>query len=259
VLAAIQDTFQRYVLQGERAILNEIAGPDADFREARARIYYEAYRLRLLEVLESDFETLKQWVGEETFTVLGGDYLAAHPSVFRNVRWMGSALPGFLREDPRYRDRPAWSELAAFEWALGLAFDAPDAPVLTFDQLAQVAPEHWGDLRLRLHPALCWLTFDWNVLEVWNAAAQHQPIPEAGRASPPVTVAIWRQQYQSHFRSIPEDEKSMLVAVRSGASFADVCERLSGDGHESAALVAAQRLRAWVDQGWLSGYFVSDQ
>ncbi|HWQ40064.1 MAG TPA: DNA-binding domain-containing protein [Burkholderiales bacterium] len=257
MLTTTQTNFQRYVLHGDRTIVDEIAGGDDAWREARLRIYYDAYRLRLVEVLGGDFETLRAFVGAEDFDALARDYIHAHPSVFRNVRWMGGRLAGFLQDDARYRDRPVLAELAAFEWTLGLAFDAPDAPLLSFDELAGLPAERWAGLRLHLHPSLHTLTLHWNVLAIWNFIAQQQPAPAARREPQPVSVALWRQDYKSHFRSLPEDEAQMLRDARNGATFPEICERLALQQGDDAAMRAAGLLRTWVDQGWLSGYTVS--
>ena len=52
------------------------------------------------------------------FDALVGDYIDAHPSVFRNVRWFGGQLADFLRDQPRYAGQPILADLARFDAAL---------------------------------------------------------------------------------------------------------------------------------------------
>ena len=59
--------------------------------------------------------------------------------------------------------------MASFEWGLSLAFDAEDAPILTLQDLAAIAPENWADLRFQFHPSMQLFMFKWNVLRVWQA------------------------------------------------------------------------------------------
>ncbi len=125
-LAAIEAHFQDNVLTGDPAIDNQIEGDTAEFRNTRLGIYRRAYRLRLIEVLGTDYEVLRAYLGDELFDKLAGDYIAAHPSTFRNVRWFGGKLAEFLRSTPRYAGHPELADLAQFEWSLGQAFDAPD-------------------------------------------------------------------------------------------------------------------------------------
>jgi len=46
----------------------------------------------LIEVLGNDYEVLHAYLGDGLFDTLAGDYIAAHPSTFRNVRWFGGKL-----------------------------------------------------------------------------------------------------------------------------------------------------------------------
>lgn len=253
-----QSEFQRFILRGEGSIAGEIAGPDDAFRGTRLGVYYDAYRLRLIEVLGTDFETLKAFAGEDRFDSIARACIDAHPSVFRNVRWFGSRLASFLREDARFRDAPVLAELAEFEWTLGLAFDAPDAPVLAFDDLAALPAEAWAGIVFQPHPSLHSLELRWNIPAIWSAIDRKEPPPEPALGAEVFTVAVWRRDYSSHFRSLPGDEARMLRAATGGSSFPEMCEQLALEhGEDAAAARAAELLRGWVDQGWLGGYALS--
>jgi hypothetical protein len=97
----------------------------------------------------------------------------------------------------------------------------------------------------------------WNVLSVWNALAQGKPPPVPAAVASPGAVGIWRWDYKSHFRSLPDDEAQMLLAVHGGASFSEICEQFATTQGEAAAARAANLLRVWVDHGWLTGYSVN--
>ncbi|MGH8866218.1 MAG: DNA-binding domain-containing protein, partial [Burkholderiales bacterium] len=105
-LIGTQSRFQAYVLAGDGAIVEEIAGADDASRRSRLDIYYNAYRLRLAEALTTDYEILKSYIGDEIFDAIVRDYIDARPSVFRNVRWFGGHLADFLRDQPRYAGQP---------------------------------------------------------------------------------------------------------------------------------------------------------
>ena len=40
---------------------------------------------------------LKAYIGDEIFDAIARDYIDAHPSVFRNVRWFGGHLADFRK------------------------------------------------------------------------------------------------------------------------------------------------------------------
>jgi hypothetical protein len=252
-LARTEADLQAYVLgDGERA-LAAIAGPDEAFRRRRLDIYRDAYRLRLVEVLAADYPALRTHVGGEAFEALAGDYLAAHPSTFRNVRWFGGALPRFLEARPEHAADPLPAELARFEWTLGLAFDGPDVPCVGFADVAAVAPQAWAALRLLVHPGLHLLRLRTGAVATWKAHDAGGTAPAAEWPGEPVDWAIWRKDDSPYFRSLPADEAWALAAMHGGAAFGEVCAGLcEWAPQEQAPLLAAQLLRGWVDEGWIA-------
>jgi hypothetical protein len=252
-LSGTQAGFQAYVLAGDDAIVAEIAGVDDAFRRARLGIYYNAYRLRLAEALATDYEILKTYAGDGIFDAVVRDYIDAHPSVFRNLRWFGGHLADFLRDEPRYAGQPILGDLARFEWTLGLVFDAADAAALRFEDVAAVPPEAWAGLHLTPHPALHVVDLRTNAVAVWSGLknANHGIAPES--LPEPLRWAIWRKQLSPYFRSLDADEAWALDALRNRLSFGEICAGLcQWLPEEQAAPRAAALLRCWVDEGWIA-------
>lgn len=253
-LPLTESGFQDYVLGAKSGIAAEIAGGNDEFRQARLDIYRDAYRLRLIEVLGSDYPILKSYAGEEWFETIATDYIAAHPSVFRNVRWFGAAFPGFLREQPGHAKRPELADLARFEWTLGLAFDASDQDATGFAEVAAVAPQAWSDLRFRAHPSLHLLDLRTNAVAIWKSVSGDEAQDAPAAVSEPLVWAIWRKDLSPYFRSLAPDEAWAVSAMRSGSSFGEICAGLcEWVSEEEAAPRAAQLLRGWVDEGWIAG------
>lgn len=253
-LPLIESDFQEYVLGKGSAFAGEIAGADDEFRRTRLDIYRDAYRLRLVEVLGNDFPALKAHAGTEWFDAMATGYLAAHPSVFRNVRWFGAGFAGFLQEQPGHAGRPILADLAQFEWSLGLAFDAADQESAGFADVASVAPESWPGLRFRPHASLQLLELRTDAVAVWKSTGGDEPGEFSEAVSGLTTWAIWRKDLSPHFRSLAPDEAWALRAMREGASFGEICAGLCDRvNEEEAAPLAAQLLRGWVDEGWIAG------
>ncbi|HKQ26502.1 MAG TPA: DNA-binding domain-containing protein [Burkholderiales bacterium] len=253
VLTDTQARFQAYVLAADGGIVTEIAGANDAFRRTRLDIYYNAYRLRLAEALGTDYAMLKAYIGDEIFDAIVRDYIDARPSVFRNVRWFGGDLADYLREEPRYAGQPILADLARFEWALGLAFDAADMTALRFEDVAAVPPEAWDGLRLMPHPALHVVELRTNAVTVWNQLknAEQGIAPESLPA--PLRWAIWRKQFSPYFRSLEDDEAWALGAVWNHLNFGEICTGLcQWLPEEQAASRAAILLRGWVDEGWIA-------
>jgi len=258
-LAVIEARFQGSVLTGDPAIDSQIEGDSAEFRDTRLGIYRNAYRLRLNEVLGTDYEVLHAYLGDELFDTLARDYIAAHPSTFRNVRWFGGKLAEFLRSTPRYAEHPELAELARFEWSLGQAFDSPDDDAVGFAQVAAVPAEAWAELRFKPHPALRLLALRTNAVAIWKGIDNEGSACKPETLSEPVTWAVWRKQHSPFFRSLDPDEAWALKAVIAQASFGEICAGLCEWVAEAqAAARAAGMLRDWVEAGWIAQLLISD-
>lgn len=238
-LAALQDAMQDWLLDGDPRIGAHIAGPE---NSQRLRIYADAYRLRLLDVLAQDFPVTRTLLGEAAFEAQALGYLQAHPSRQPSVRWFGNGFADWLAQAPGL---PAGSdELARFEWLQGECFDAPDAPMLALAAVASLSAEAWPILPLRLHPAARML------------ATRHlrlssgQPVP--ARRTTVARWLLWRSGLDVHWRRLDDDEAEVLGQIARGTHFGEVCEslaRLDGDG---SALRAASLLKRWLTDGVLA-------
>ena len=257
-LAFTEARFQDNVLTGDPAIDSQIEGDSAEFRNTRLGIYRNAYRLRLIEVIGTDYEVLHAYLGDELFDALAGDYIAAHPSTFRNVRWFGGKLAEFLRAAPRYAEHPELAELAQFEWSLGQAFDSPDEDAVRFGEVAAVTPEAWAELRFKPHPALRLLELRTNAVAIWKAIGSEGGSCEPETFPEPVTWVVWRKQHSPFFRSLDADEAGALKAMISQASFGEICAGLCERvAEEEAAARAAGMLRGWVEAGWIARLLIA--
>lgn len=257
-LAITEARFQDYVLNADPAIDNQIEGDSEAFRTTRLGIYRNAYRLRLVEVLRNDYEVLHTYLGDEMFDTLASDYIAAHPSTFRNVRWFGGKLAEFLGSASRFAEHPELAELAQFEWSLGLAFDSPDEDAVRFEEVASVAPEAWAELRFRPHPSVRMMGLRTNAVTIWKEIDNGGPV-EPKSLPEPVTWLVWRKQHSPFFRSLEADEAWALEAMLSQATFGDICAGLcEWIAEENAAARAAGMLRGWVEEGLIAELLIAD-
>ena len=182
-LANLQTLFQGYVIDNDDAALPAFVGDVSASAEERLDVYYEAYRLRLLEVLRDDFPGLVALMSADTFNAMGLRYLEQHPSNYYSVRSFAVNLVEFLATDGGYADWPYLAEMARFEWARGLAFDAANADVHTLDEFGALPADDWPALTLRFHPSLQRSRFDWNIGPMWRAIDAETPNPQPARRS----------------------------------------------------------------------------
>jgi hypothetical protein len=290
-LADLQSDFQAFLLDGNQRMLGRVAGTAKVSAETRLAIYYDAYRLRLLEALASNYPVLHAWIGEEEFETAAIAYLAAHPSRHFSIRWFGHRLPEFLAATQPWRDKPCIAEMAALEWALSEAFDAEGSAVVGIGDMAAIPAPAWPGMGLQFHPSAHRLDLRWNVPIIWKAVnrnldgekntascrgetsatpsagkEQHGDAPAvAGVPAPmeneyPQAWLIWRQNLKTWFRSLSVDEAWALDAARTGESFETICEGLcEWIDAQNVALHAAGLMKQWITDGIVSGIDSSKQ
>ena len=252
-LPEVQTLFQDRLLTGRADIEAHLTsgGPFL-------KVYDHAYVARLLEVMGEDFPAVHTLLGDDEFGDAAAAYVRGHPSQARSVRWLGAGFAAWLGETAPWSGLPVLTDMAAFEWGLGLAFDAPDAPALGIDALAGVPPEAWPVLCFDFHPALNMAALGHDVAAFQQAVARDQD-PDAAPeefADGPQTWAFWRDgaTCQVRYRALARDEAAGLALLRDGGDFQALCERLTDFGDaDAAAPRAAGYLRGWVEAGWITG------
>lgn len=250
-LAQLQHRFQQCVL--EPGAHHQLSWIDAGGRAGVPRqlsAYVHAYAARLKEVLAADYPAVRAALGFDRFDALAERYLRACPSRFFSLRDFGHELPGFIAQCTDDGLPPWLVELARFEWTLGLAFDAADAPVAAVSDMAVILPERWPALRFAPHPSVQRLELAWNTVALRDALVRDEAGGVEAVAAEAVSWLVWRHDLKTQFRSLATDEAAMLDALLAGDCFGDACATLA-ESHpvEDVPLRAATLLKSWLEQG----------
>ncbi len=242
-LFAQQAALQDWLLHDDPATSGLIGG---DRPGERLRIYGDAYRLRLTDILANDFPVVRALVGEAIFDALATGYLHAHPSRHPSVRHFGRGFANWLR---RQEHPSSWVALADFEWMQGEVFDAADAAAISLEDVARLPAEAWPGLRLELHPAIRRVRAPGSIPAMVEAHHAGAPLPPATPGDP-FDWLLWRQDFRVHWRRLDADEAALLAMAGDGATFAELCARLASSLPESgAALRAIGLLKRWIADG----------
>ena len=254
-LARLQALLQGHVLDGIGDPAALVLGDARAGPAERLGVYVDAYRLRLLEALRNDYPALLRRVGATAFERIGRAYIDAHPSDTPSVRWFGRHMAEFLRQLPEEQARPAWAEIAAFEWAKGEVFDAPEAEPLRIETLAALPPGSWPGMRMQPQPGLRRLDLHWNVPALCQAYEQELKAPALRLRRRAQAWLLWRDAaLDIRWRSLGADEAAALDAMRAERSFGEICELLCGwVAPEQAPMHAAGLLKRWATDGLLCG------
>jgi hypothetical protein len=246
----LEAAFQSHILTGDDRIRARIVGTDKVDAATRLGIYANAYRLRLIEALDTDYPGLRTLAGDGEFDRMARAYIDAHPSGYRSLRWFGDRLSEFLHSTAPWSGYPVFAEMADFEWALSDAFDAADSDLASVEDMAALPPADWPLARFVPHASVRRLDLRWNVPTVWKAIDSGEEPPAIEESGHPVAWLVWRHNLLTHFRSQRVDEAWALDALRCGENFAAICGGLTEwvDARNVAAH-AAGLLKQWLTDG----------
>jgi hypothetical protein len=257
-LKELQNAFKRNVITGDEEFGQYIVSTEAVSSDVRLAIYGNAYFSRLEEALESDYEILKQLLGEEVFSEACMAYIQQYPSRYYSLRWFGRDFPVFLGYQAESGEHHWPAEIAQLEWSFIGAFDAADAVSLTEADAAAIPPEAWPELRMQFHPSVRTLSIWWNTLARWRAAKNAQPIPEPARLPEPAQCLLWRHELMTQYRSMEADEAIAIQSALAGASFSEICGALAEEmqDQEMVPMQAAGFLKTWLAAGMITVFNV---
>lgn len=249
-LAALQELFQRAVIEGDDAILAEL---DDGAHTDSARlfgVYRHAYATRLVQFLKTDYPATAAILGDDGFDELARAFVRATPSTTPNARWYSAGLPEFLGS----RSTPAVSELARIERALGDVFDGADDSALGLGDLAGLAADDWPGLVFSPRSATRRLNLETNARAIWVALNNNETPPAAATIAPSERIIVWRADLSALLRAFSYEEAMVWDELCRGVPFAGLCEMVATyGGEDEAAGRAAMHLRTFIEARLLVG------
>ena len=249
-LAELQNSLQDFLL-GKISDASALTLATPSFsREARLEIYHQAYRLRLIDALRNDYPALQTYLGEDNFAALAMEFIATNPSHNPSLRWFGEKLPHFLKDHAEHQNHIEIVELAKFEWAQAMAFDAADVATATLGDVRMLKPEQWMEMQLGFHPSVQRLNCHSNAPIVWNSLIKDQTEIAGDISAIAQDWLVWRENLQVVYRPLDKPEAYALDSFLQNQNFADVCAKLyEWYDEEQIPIKAAQYLQRWISSG----------
>ncbi|PCH85581.1 MAG: DUF2063 domain-containing protein [Piscirickettsiaceae bacterium] len=253
-LQHLQNEFINHLLSEPSDIVQHIQSTPTYSASERLNIYAYAYKARLKEALETDYEKLHNYLGDEQFDQLLELYIKKHPSKHTSLRHFGTSMVTLLSEEAPYKQLPVLAEIATIEAAFADSFDAKDANVVTLDNLAALPPAAWETLNFSFQPSLQLPPLSFNSFDIWKALGNEQAPPETEPFEQANMWVIWRDiELISRYRPLSEAEAAALSLAVVGMPFPTICEELLNHFTEDETpLKAISFLQNWVQEGLIS-------
>lgn len=249
-LAALQQDFAQALVDplAGGAMLAQLRGDDT-----RLAIYRGNLRAHARRALANSYPVIEQLVGEDFFGGLAQAYVQAYPSRDPDLNRYGAQFATFLAGFAPAAELPWLADMARLEWAVHLAWRAPDAPVLDIAALAGLEPDRLAAARLVLHPACAVFESRWAVSRLWLAHQEGGPaFPESMEAS--AALLVLRAQWRAGVVELGRAEYAGLAAAAAGKRIAEVldaalaCHEADGEGAPDVGAM----LRRWFGLGIVS-------
>lgn len=207
----------------------------------------------LHNALASTYPVIRRLVGDAFFREAAQQYARACPSTSGDLHEFGASFASFLGTYPHAAALAYLPDVARLEWAVHESFHAADGAPLDFDRLARVAPERYGAIRFRLHPAVRFVSSEHPVLAIWEA---NQPgrdgTPE--RDAAPERVLVRRDGFAVRPAIVDERDWNFLAALDLGATL----EKAGSAIGESAGEYLADALARHASAGIIAGFDVPE-
>lgn len=236
----------------QRAFVTEITASDetAEPSSLGLAIYRNAYRARLLGVLEASFERTRRWVGGDMFLAAACHYIIAQPSQLWTLDCYGDQFPVALVA-LFAQDREV-TELAWLEWHMQQAFAAPDLPELSAAGLAQagLGDEDWERLGFAMAAGYAARPIVHDCTGIWQAMHEAEPGAYQLQPAAPGVLVVWRYELSPHYRVLGPDEFAALSHLAKSGTFGGAVAL--GGGNDPAQFGAW--FAQWLSEGLFSGF-----
>lgn len=253
-LLNLQTAFQEYLMLGHPQDITRAIVEDHLPIEKRLKIYFDAYRIRLKEVLQLDFAKTVVLLGDDLYHQAFIAYLNAYPSTHFNVRYFGKHFSQFLRDCSPFNQEPAFSEMADFEWNLMHTLDAADAEILPITALASIPEDAWAALTFRFHPSVQCARYDWDTPELWKAIDQEAPPRAAVKLMNAQHWLIWRKGLTSQYQSISLEQAQLFRDITAKLCFSECLENLTDCmPADQVPQFAIAQIQTWIQHEMISG------
>jgi hypothetical protein len=167
-LTDLQRAFRDHILARDAEVLIAASVGDRIPAAARLRVYRHHVFTSLGAALGATFSTVRGVVGDDFFGGMARAFVAHTPPAGPVLSEYGETFPAFVAAWPAAGDLPYLADVARLDWALNVAYTAPDQAALTAEALAALPPEALGDLRPELRAGVSILRSRYPIDRIWS-------------------------------------------------------------------------------------------
>ncbi|MGE0423904.1 MAG: putative DNA-binding domain-containing protein [Reyranellaceae bacterium] len=223
-LAGLQTAFRAVCLGGDAPDLAALVDGACIDANARLRIYRHHVFDSLSTALGTTFSSVQSLVGDGFFKALARDYIAHRPPSAPVLAEYGDDFADFIERHERVGDLVYLADVARLDWALGRAYGCDAGPALQAAELAAIAPEALGDLRLGRRAGVSLLRSAYPIDLIW-AVANGKTDATIDLSAGGVELVVFQRDDDAAFARLTRGEAALLAACDGATSLTDAIER----------------------------------
>lgn len=216
-LRELQGAMRAGVLGGDAQSALALILPDGLTPEGRLALYRNNTLTSLTAALKATFPVVCRLVEERFFSFAAARYIRQRPPAQPCLAEYGADFADFLAAFEPVRHLHYLPDVARLEWAVNLAYHAPDASRLDPAALAAVRPERQEAIAFVLHPSSRLVASPYPIELVWRA---NQPegdgVVDLGIGSS--RLLVWRRELDVHVAELGAAGFAFADALAAGRS-----------------------------------------
>jgi Putative DNA-binding domain len=225
---------------------------EAEFVSAIGKLYqavahprFAIYRNNVASALSNSlrvrYPVVEQLVGREFFNAMSKVFILDNKPSSAMLVAYGANFPEFIIGFEPAEPVPYLADVARLESAWWVAYHAADTAPLNKDALAALAPEAWGETRLRFLPYVKVLSFEYSALSIWRAH-HNDGLTMPSLVSKPEYALVHREGTQVWVHTLSQDMNKFLDTLAQGGTLLDAFEVASDNNAEFDVVSAVEQL-----------------
>ena len=223
-LAQLEQRFLDGVMGRDASVANAFQAGEIS-AEKHLTIYQNNVFSNYRSALEAIYPAVLRLVGEEYFYHAANRYIRNYPSSSGDIHHYGREFAELLAGLPGAAELAYLPDTARLEWLVHEVFHAANRESLDLSRLQNVAPDDYGKLRFKLHPAARLMKSDFPVRRIWQV---NQPdyvgemavdLGEGGEA-----LLVTRRDFVVEVAVVSIGEFAILSAFAVSVAFAEAVE-----------------------------------
>jgi len=223
-LRDLQAAFAAHLKGEDRSDLADTVVGDTISAAARLRIHRHHVRQSLVGALAATFPTVQAIVGEAYFRTLAEGFILRELPGQPVLAEYGAGFPVFVSGYGPAAALPYLADMAQLDWALNLAFHAPQENRLTASGLADLPAERLFDLKPALAAGSTLLRSAYPIDRIWAASQPGATVGTVSLEEGPASVLVLRRPDDAAFASLDAAEQVFLAALVGGSSLGEAAE-----------------------------------